>query len=305
MGIKGRFFLAALLGAAVFLAASPCTYAQFKEEAFTQSYNDDPAADKDSIDTMFSFKEFFGGLAHKNELKIGTMFAGSTLLVGSSQIYNRQYWKLPIVYGGIAAGAGAGIYYRSLYNSGGLEKNKQISNWCFAGAGLVWWASLMDGVVSYRPNEFPQPGRATLYSILLPGLGQVYNGEYWKIPIYWGGMIGSLHFYNLNRVNYLRFQRIYREATDTENAYTGPISAETALYYRNVYRRYRDYSIAALIGFYLLQVIDANVFAFMHDFEVSDDISMSLSPTVLTPDSSYAWAPSQPAGIGMKLGFTF
>ncbi len=292
--------------AAVFLlmATGLPSRAQFKEDAFTQSYNDDPA-DKDSIDVLFSFKEFFGGLAHKNELKIGTMFAGSTLFVGSSQIYNKQYWKLPIIYGGLAAGVGTGIWSLSRYNSGGDSRYKTMSNLCFAGAGLVWWASLMDGVASYKPNVFPQPGRATLYALLVPGLGQVYNKEYWKIPIYWGGMIGAIHFWNLNSVNYQRFRRIYREATDTETTYTGPISAETALYYRDVYRRYRDYSIVTLLGVYLLQAIDANVFAYMHDFEVSDDITMSVSPALMTPSNQYAFSPSGGPSLGLRMGLNF
>ena len=52
-----------LLAAAAF---GPCAHAQFKEEAFSQNYNDDPDSPKDSTDVMFSFKEFFGGIAHKN-----------------------------------------------------------------------------------------------------------------------------------------------------------------------------------------------------------------------------------------------
>ena len=92
--------------------------------------------------------------------------------------------------------------------------------------------------------------------------------------------------------------------------YTGPISAETAVWYRDVYRRYRDYSIVATALFYLLQVIDANVFAYMHDFEVSDEISMKLEPAVLSTDNIYALNSPQPVmpganGIGLKLGFRF
>ena len=68
--------------------------AQFKEGAFTQNYNEysDSTARTDTVDKLFSFQEFFGGLAGKNKLKIGTMFAGSVIFPGTAQIYNRQYW---------------------------------------------------------------------------------------------------------------------------------------------------------------------------------------------------------------------
>ena len=272
--------------------------AQFKEDAFSQQYNDDPtpSSKKDSADVMFSFRDFFGGLRHKHPIKVGTMFAGSTVFLGSSQIYNRDYWKLPVVYGGIGAGVAGGILFRK-------ADRPTASTLCFAGAGLVYWAALMDGVVSYKPDDYPQPGKATLYSLLLPGLGQAYNGEYWKIPIYWGGLIGSVHFFTLNRTNYKRFQRIYREATSETVPYTGPISAQTALYYRDVYRRYRDYSVLAIAGFYLLQAIDANVFAYMHDFNVSDDLTLSVSPALVGADQEYALA-TGPA-MGLRFGLTF
>ena len=85
-----------------------------------------------------------------------------------------------------------------------------------------------------------------------------------------------------------------------------PISGETAKWYRDVYRRYRDYSIVATIAFYLLQVIDANVFAYMHDFQVDDNITMDISPTVIAPDNAYALQ-SNPAdnAIGLRLGLRF
>ncbi len=270
--------------------------AQFKSEAFTQSYNDDTSGQKDSTDVLFSFKEYFGALAHKNEMKIGTMAAGSAVFIGGEQIYNRQYWKLPIVYGAIFAPLGIGIY-----NS--VKGNNDVAKYWYIGAGAAYWATHLDGVINYKSDTYPLPGRATLFSILCPGLGQAYNGEFWKIPIYIGGMGVAYYFYDMNNVNYERYRRIYKEATNTEVAYSGPITAEQALYYRNVFRRYRDYSILAIGLVYLLQVIDANVFSYMHDFEIVDDMAMSVTPTVIAPDTQFALN-TQPA-VGLSLGLRF
>lgn len=282
--------------------------AQFKSEAFQQQYNSDSSTDagKDSTDVMFSLKEYIGGLQHKNSLKIGTMFAGSTVFVGGCQIYNKQYWKLPVVYGAIGGSIGAGFY---LKNKG----NDNAAMWCFAGAGLSYWMSLMDGVVNYRPNDYPHAGSATLYSLLLPGLGQIYNHEYWKVPIYIGLMAFGVHYYSDCARNFQRFRSIYLEATDAEVAYTGPITADQALYYRNLYRRYRDYAMLAVAAVYLLQVIDANVFSYMHDFDVSDDIDLSLKPTVIMPDSfqfasnggGSACGLAMSPAVGLKIGLNF
>lgn len=274
--------------------------AQFRKQAFTQTYVD--SKDKsvsDSTDKLFSFKEFFRGVGHKQPLKIGTMFAGSTVFIGCEQIYNKDYWKLPIIYGGLATTIGLGIHYR--------KTNENLSNYLFAGAGLIYWGTLMDGVISYKSDASHHPGKATLYSILLPGLGQAYNGEYWKIPIYWAGLASSIHFVALNHSNYIKYKNIHNEATNKSSGtpYNGPISAETALYYRNAYRRLRDYSIVALAAVYLLQVIDANVFAYMQDFEVGDNISMSISPSVIAPETRYALQPMGMTGIGLKLGINF
>ena len=170
----------------------------------------------------------------------------------------------------------------------------------------------MDGVVNYHPDRQPHAGRATIYSALLPGLGQIYNGELFKVPIYWGCLMGSVHFLTTNNINYKRFKRIHNEATSSDPAISGnvPIDAETAKWYRDVYRRYRDYSIVATAAVYLLQVIDANVFAYMHDFEVTDDLTMQVSPTVLLPYNEYAMNTpvmngSGSSAIGMRIGFTF
>ena len=294
-----------------FAAFAVTSKAQFKEDAFSQTYNDqaDTTGRSDTTDKLFSFKEFFGGLSHKHDLKIGTMFAGSVIMPGTAQIYNKQYWKLPIVYGGIGALAGTGGYYLHQYKkSGNMDlQAKNTGTWLMVGAGMVYWGSLMDGVASYKSAREPNPGRAALYSALLPGLGQIYNGEYFKVPIYWGCLLGATHFLMNNNTNYKRFKRIHNEATTDPN-YSQSISAETAKWYRDEYRRYRDYSIVATALFYFLQVIDANVFAYMHDFEVTDDITMNIEPSVIAPDNVYAMHTSTHLGqsaVGLRLGIRF
>lgn len=313
--------------------------AQFKEQAFTQNYNEqtDSSAVADTAAKLFSFKDWAGGMSHKHTIKIGTMFAGSVIMPGTAQYYNKDYWKMPIFYAGMGAFAGTGGYYMHKYvktkkaneafnlekdafdqKYGGIEypfeapqldlDSKRKGTWLLVGAGLFYWGSLLDGVICYESESEPNPGRATIYSALLPGLGQIYNGELFKVPIYWGCLLGSVHFLMTNNTNYKRFKRIHNEAS-MENSQS-PISAETALWYRDVYRRYRDYSIVATALFYFLQVLDANVFAYMHDFEVNDDISLKVEPAMIPPDNAYAihTTPGRSSGqsaFGLKLGFTF
>lgn len=316
--------------------------AQFKEEAFQQTYNEktDSTAVADTADKLFSFKEWGRGLAHKQDIEIGVMFAGSVFAPGTAQIYNKDYWKLPIVYGGIGALAGTGGYYlhqyrktKKAYDAFELDKtafetetgtpypyeapvldmhSKRMGTWLMAGAGLIYWGSLMDGLVCYHSDKEPLPGRATLYSVLLPGLGQIYNGELFKVPIYWGGLLVSGHLLMNYNTNYKRFKRIHNEATSGDPGVSSnvPIDGETAKWYRDVYRRYRDYSILATVAVYLLQIIDANVFAYMHDFEVTDDISMRVEPALISPYNEYAMNtgtvmnPTSNA-LGMRVGIRF
>jgi hypothetical protein len=328
------YFLICMVG--LFCNAMP-GHAQFREDIYAQDPNIQQSSGSQADTTRtFSFKEYFGGLSHKNNLKIGTMFAGSMILPGTAQIYNKDYWKLPVVYGGIGAFAGTGGYYLHRYSKSKKAydawevarneyesttnrtyevpmpeldlKSKKTGTLLMVGAGLVYWGSLLDGVANYEGDREPHPGRATLYSLLLPGLGQIYNGELYKVPIYWGGLMASVHFLTTNNTNYKRFKSIHNEAT-TSSDYKGQISGETAKWYRDVYRRYRDYSIVATALVYFLQVIDANVFAYMHDFEVTDDISMQIEPTLIAPDNAYALhntgLNSANNAVGLKFGLTF
>ena len=340
--MNGRLFKYILITVFCLVFFAQRSDAQFKEGAFTQNYNEpgDTTGVADSVAKLFSFKEFFGGLSGKNQLKVGTMFAGSVIFPGTAQIYNKQYWKLPIIYGGIGALAGTGGYYLSRYSKSkkaysayeadklafetefGTQypneapvidtRAKTTGTWLLAGAGLIYWGSLMDGVACFTSDREPLPGRATLYSALLPGLGQIYNGELFKVPIYWGGLLVSTHLLMNYNANYKRFKRIHNEATSTDPEVSGnvPINGETAKWYRDVYRRYRDYSIVATALVYLLQIIDANVFAYMHDFEVTDDITMNVEPALISPYNEYAMLTPQTVNplhnaVGMRVGIRF
>lgn len=307
-----------LAASVLLLAGLPVSMdAQFKTDAFSQDYGDGQG---DTVQKpMFSVKDFYRQMTHKDSIaQIGTLFAGSTVLIGGQQIYQKQYWKLPVIYGGLGAAVGGGFYYRGQYKKSlnaynqAIEldpettlaldtRSKNISTALFAAGGLIYWSTLMDGVVNFKRDTYPLAGKATLYSLLCPGLGQAYNKEYWKIPIYWGCLIGAYHFWDLNKTQFNRFRNIYLEANDPDKKYDGPINSSVAQYYRDVYRRYRDYSVLAMAAFYLLQVIDANVFAYMQDFEVNDDLSMHISPTVITPDLQFASS----YGLGMSIGFRF
>ena len=295
-----------------FLVSSQKASAQFRSEAFSQNYSNDPDSEETSNakrDSSFTFSisEFFGGMAGKRTSRMGNNFFGSMVFIGGQQIYNRDYWKLPIIYGGIGAGVGMGIKYNKTYKQSVEagqpdDKAKQMRNLMFAAAGTVYWASLMDGMLCYDTDIDHHPTRAALLSLLVPGLGQCYNGEPWKVPIYWGFLIGSGFYLHDNTVKYNHFRQIYIDASNPDCGYDGRISADTALYYRDMYREWRDYSILAIAASYLLQVIDANVFAYMRDFEVSEDIAVNLEPTVITPETQFAFNPS---GFGLKLGISF
>ena len=265
---------------------------QFKRDAFSQNYADTSKQAKTDSSQLFSFKQYFGSLAHKRPGQVQNLFMGSTVFVGGGQIYNRQYWKLPVIYGGIGAGVGLGIHFNKQFKATGDEKFKKYSTLSYIGAGLVWWGSLLDMTVTFPTDRKPDPGKATLYSILFPCLGQVYNGEYWKIPIYWGGMAAGIYFYTDNKRNYERYKWIYDQATSTEEGVEKPpISADI--------ENGGSLTILATALVYVIQVVDANVFAYMQDFEVDDDISLRLEPTVISPD--YAAAPG--VGLGLTLRF--
>ena len=255
----------------------------------------------------FTIPMYFKALAHKDTMRIQHMFAGSVILPGSAQIYNRQAWKLPIVYGTIGGFTAGAIAFNSSYKSSGKESARNWRNIMIAGAALSYYSSILDGVISYKSVEKPLPARASLYSAILPGLGQAYNGDYWKIPIFYGGFAISGYCWAFNQKQFKRYKQMYIDAMAEGSNYNGSLSTDNMIWYRDKFRRFRDYSVIATILVYVLNIVDANVFAHFSDFDISDDITVDLGPGIIAPDTNIplnnANYPGQAVGFKMNLKF--
>tara|TARA_R110002072_G_scaffold199405_4_gene357044 strand:- start:20830 stop:21405 length:576 start_codon:yes stop_codon:yes gene_type:complete len=120
------------------------------------------------------------------------------------------------------------------------------------------------------------PSRAAFYSAVIPGLGQAYNEKYWKIPIVYAGIGTSIYVYSTNRKDYTRFRDAYKRrlAGFEDDEFQG-ITNETLIRAQRTSRRNMDVSIAVAVGFYLLNIVDANVDAHLKQYNISDDLSLS------------------------------
>ncbi len=252
----------------------------------------------------YTFKRYFKSLAGKDSMNITRMWAGSIILPGSAQIYNREYWKLPVLYVGVASLLYTGYRNNLKFQETGDAKYKNNRDLFYLGAIFTYWGGIVDGVANYKYHKDVLPARASLYSALLPGLGQAYNGTYWKIPIFYGGFITCGYFIYSNNLQYQRYRNLFNQASLPDSELTGRYNVETLKYFRDSYRRYRDYSILAGLAVYALNIIDANVFAHLQDFDISDDLSASFGPGVIMPLNYQFTNNLNPAfGIQMKLNF--
>ncbi|MBO5919159.1 MAG: hypothetical protein J6Q34_01545 [Bacteroidales bacterium] len=244
----------------------------------------------------FNARRYFKALAHKDSMKVNQMAIGSMILPGTAQIYNEQYWKLPIVYGAIGGCIGGAI----------ATDNKDARGYLIAGAVASYWGSVLDGVISYKSDLKPHPGRAAMLSAVVPGLGQAYNGDYWKIPIFYTGLGICAYALTFNQEQYKRYKNMYIELN--EGTYTGNLTADNITWYRDQHRRLRDYSIIATVLVYALNIIDANVFAHFNTFDISDDLTLNVEPALINPVSgswnSYA-SNQMPQSFGLQMNIRF
>ena len=159
---------------------------------------------------------------------------------------------------------------------------------------------------------------------LVPGLGQIYNRKFWKLPIVYGGLMGCMYAVTWNNRNYQDYSTAYKDIMMDAAEPNRPVEEfhtswqdflgvgydpkewvtntnfQTQLKNRkDYYRRYRDLSIIITVGVYALSIIDAYVDAQLFDFDISPDLSMHWEPSV-TPQTAYS---SRSYGLNCSIKF--
>lgn len=155
--------------------------------------------------------------------------------------------------------------------------------------------------VAWRPD----PLRAVWLGAICPGLGQMYNRSWWKVPIVYGALMGCGYAIMINQQSYTEYKRAYLDLYNDISAETVVENDPTKSYnailpngyditrmggssayltklqeWQNTYRRYRDISILAAVIVYGLSLVDAYVDAQLFDFDISPDLSMQVEPTL-------------------------
>lgn len=142
------------------------------------------------------------------------------------------------------------------------------------------------------------PAKAAFYSAILPGLGQTYNKKYWKIPIVYGAIGTSLYFYIDSRKKYNEYRDVYkgRLAGNPDPDYS-KLTDNQLISAQDFYKRNASMSAFFILGFYVLNIIDANVDAALIQFNVNQNLSVIPE---ITPD-----AVTFKSNIGLTLNYRF
>jgi hypothetical protein len=163
---------------------------------------------------------------------------------------------------------------------------------------------------TWKPNPF----KATWTAIVFPGGGQIYNRKYWKLPIVYGGFAACLYGLNWNNSMYTDYSKAYMDIMDNNpntnsfldilpHGFTGRYDEtylkELLKKRKDMYRRYRDMTIFALIGIYFVSVVDAYVDAELSDFDISPDLGFRIAPNIIN-DMHFSGNV-----LGLQCNFTF
>lgn len=170
-----------------------------------------------------------------------------------------------------------------------------------------------DSVQVLKVPKFYIPKKAAMLSAAFPGLGQIYNGKWWKVPIIYAGVAATVYGISWNNEYYSKYKRGYYDWIDSDpfsKSYLEVLPPNASVEdldgtwfksqleaKKNSYRRDRDLMIIVAVAVYMINIIDANVDAHLADFDVSPDLSMRLSPSIINTQG-------QPA-LGLACRFNF
>jgi hypothetical protein len=142
------------------------------------------------------------------------------------------------------------------------------------------------------------PAKAAFYSAILPGLGQAYNKKYWKIPLVYGAIGTSMYFYIDNNRKYKDYRNAYKRRLEGYNDDNYQFLDESRLVAgQKFYQRNRDLSALFVVGFYVLNIIDANVDAALIQFNVNERLSMK--PEIYPNDVTFR------PNVGLTFNYQF
>ncbi len=169
-----------------------------------------------------------------------------------------------------------------------------------------------------RERFVPDPIRSMWLGLVFPGGGQIYNRKYWKLPIIYGGFLGCVYALTWNSQMLHDYSQAYLDIMDSDpntKSYekmlpigydiTGREERFKTIFKnkKNFFRRNRDLSIFAFAGVYLLAVIDAYVDGELSTFDISDDLSLHLEPTIIPTTSAKTLGREAVPGVKFTLSY--
>ncbi len=158
-------------------------------------------------------------------------------------------------------------------------------------------------VPELKREPFITPKKKAMFSAILPGLGQIYNKQYWKLPIVYGGLGVAGYYLVKNTDDYNKYRKIYAGRLSGREEYfqmESQYNLEQIKLKQDEAREYRDLTVLFTVLGYGLQIVDALVFAHLKDFDISDDLAMQIRPT-LTPNPLNIYRPA--VGMGLVIKF--
>lgn len=259
----------------------------------------------------------------RDTIPLSRMTAISLVAPGFSQLYNKQAWKIPILYGVTGGLAVLGFNQSNKYKAAKNEYNTLVNQQAtqeeldpaqckmirynttrtvfFVGAIASYLYFLGDGVLNYNGPE-NSVKKATTLAMICPGAGQLYNKSYWKVPIVVGAFATMGYVIDWNARGYKRYRTAYNQVVNGQpDEFEGRYSADYLKNMKDNFRRNRDLCIILTGALYLLNIVDAHVDAHLKDYDISDDLSVRLEPTVF---QNYA-SRNGYYGVGMSLKVTF